>query len=94
LQGAQIPIGSRIVLFADTIDAMTTDRPYRKALTEAQVRSELVKFRGKQFDPEMCDKLLASPMFGLLFAPHQREVTPEHTAPVLGPRSVSAAARS
>jgi HD superfamily phosphohydrolase YqeK len=94
LQGEQIPLAARIVLFADTIDAMTTDRPYRKALSEAQVRSELVKFRGKQFDPEMCDKLLASPMFGLLFAPHQRETTPEHTAPVLGPRSERAVARS
>jgi hypothetical protein len=93
LQGEMIPQGARIVLFADTIDAMTTDRPYRKALSEAQVRAELVKFRGKQFDPAMCDKLLASPMFGLLFAPHQRETTPEHTAPVLGPRSERAAIR-
>jgi len=76
LAGEDIPIGSRIVLFADTIDAMTTDRPYRKALSEAQVRSELVKYRGKQFDPQMCDRLLASPMFGLLFAPNQREATP------------------
>ena len=94
LQGEQIPIGSRIVLFADTIDAMTTDRPYRKALTEAQVRSELVKFRGKQFDPNMCDKLLASPMFGLLFAPHQRESTPEHTQPVVGTGRARATATS
>ncbi len=83
LQGEQIPLGARIVLFADTIDAMTTDRPYRKALSESQVRSELVKFRGKQFDPEMCDKLLASPMFGLLFAPHQRETTPVHARPAV-----------
>lgn len=77
LLGDQIPLAARIVLFADTIDAMTTDRPYRKALSEPQVRSELIKFRGKQFDPEMCDKLLASPMFGLLFSPNQREKTPE-----------------
>ena len=82
LAGESIPVGARIVLFADTIDAMTTDRPYRKALTEAQVRSELVKYRGKQFDPEMCDKLLASPMFGLLFAPSQQRRTPERTEPV------------
>jgi hypothetical protein len=80
LAGDMIPLGARIVLFADTIDAMTTDRPYRKALTEQQVRSELVKFRGKQFDPEMCDRLLASPMFGLLFAPNQRLATPERVA--------------
>jgi hypothetical protein len=76
LAGEQIPLASRIVLFADTIDAMTTDRPYRKALGEAQVRSELTKYRAKQFDPYICDKLLSSPMFGLLFAPGQRVATP------------------
>lgn len=69
LAGEEIPLISRIVLFADTIDAMTTDRPYRKALGEAQVRAELLKFRGKQFDPGICDRLLESPMFGLLFSP-------------------------
>jgi putative nucleotidyltransferase with HDIG domain len=82
LSGEQIPIASRIVLFADTIDAMTTDRPYRKALGEAQVRAELIKYRGKQFDPFICDKLLASAMFGLLFAPGQRVPTPpSHAVP-------------
>jgi hypothetical protein len=93
LQGHAIPVAARIVLFADTIDAMTTDRPYRKALTEAQVRSELVKFRGKQFDPEMCDRLLGSPMFGLLFAPQQRSRTPERTKPVVTERTEGTAAR-
>jgi len=69
LAGEGIPLASRVILFADTIDAMTTDRPYRKALTETQVRAELLKFRGTQFDPNLCDQLLGSPMFGLLFAP-------------------------
>lgn len=76
LAGEEIPLAARVVLFADTIDAMTTDRPYRKALSEAQVRAELAKCRGKQFDPAICDKLLASPMFALLFAPNLREPTP------------------
>jgi HD-GYP domain-containing protein (c-di-GMP phosphodiesterase class II) len=61
LEGRDIPLGSRIIMFADTIDAMTTDRPYRKALGEAEVRSELRKFRGMQFDPNICDALVASP---------------------------------
>jgi signal transduction histidine kinase len=82
LAGEQIPLASRIVLFADTIDAMTTDRPYRKALGEAQVRAELIKYRGKQFDPVICDKLISSPMFGLLFAPGQRIPTPQGSANV------------
>jgi hypothetical protein len=67
LVGENIPIASRIIMFADTIDAMTTDRPYRAALTEAQVRSEFVKLRGRQFDPNICDKLLTSSVYPRLF---------------------------
>lgn len=67
LVGEKIPIASRIIMFADTIDAMTTDRPYRAALTEPQVRSEFVKLRGRQFDPDICDKLLVSPIYARLF---------------------------
>jgi HD-GYP domain-containing protein (c-di-GMP phosphodiesterase class II) len=76
LAGEEIPLESRIIMFADTIDAMTSDRPYRGALGEDAVRSELLKFRAKQFDPNICDRLLASPSFSLLFAPAQRELTP------------------
>lgn len=67
LVGENIPIASRIIMFADTIDAMTTDRPYRAALSEAQVRSEFVKLRGRQFDPNICDKLLTSSIYPRLF---------------------------
>jgi HD-GYP domain-containing protein (c-di-GMP phosphodiesterase class II) len=67
LFGDTIPLGSRIVMFADTIDAMTTDRPYRAALGETAVRRELEKFRGKQFDPKIYDTLVASPLFSVLF---------------------------
>jgi len=67
LVGERIPIASRIIMFADTIDAMTTDRPYRSALTETEVRSEFVRLRGRQFDPAICDKLLASPIYSKLF---------------------------
>lgn len=67
LVGDSIPLASRIIMFADTIDAMTTDRPYRAALSEAQVRSEFVKLRGRQFDPGICDKLLTSAIYLKLF---------------------------
>ncbi|MEO8909996.1 MAG: HD-GYP domain-containing protein [Gemmatimonadaceae bacterium] len=67
LFGAAIPLGSRIIMFADTIDAMTTDRPYRAALDERSVRKELEKYRGKQFDPKIYDALVASPRFSLIF---------------------------
>lgn len=69
LAGREIPLGSRIIMFADTIDAMTTDRPYRKAMTEVEVREELQKFKGKQFDPFICDALLDSPHYHQIFAP-------------------------
>ena len=92
LSGDEIPLASRVVLFADTIDAMTSDRPYRKALGEADVRVELLKYRGTQFDPDICDKLLASPMFGLLFAPSAHEPSPLDTARVLRHRRTPATA--
>lgn len=70
LSGTDIPLGSRIIMFADTIDAMTSDRPYRKALTEVEVRSELAKFRGTQFDPNICDVLVVSSELSRIFDKH------------------------
>ena len=67
LKGDGIPMGSRIIMFADTIDAMTTDRPYRAALDATAVRKELLRFRGTQFDPIICDALLRSAEYGKLF---------------------------
>lgn len=58
LAGRAIPIGSRIIMIADTIDAMTTDRPYRKALSFERVVQELRKFAGRQFDPELVEVVL------------------------------------
>jgi HD-GYP domain-containing protein (c-di-GMP phosphodiesterase class II) len=40
-------------MLADTMDAMTTDRPYRKALTYERVIEELRKYSGRQFDPAL-----------------------------------------
>src|SRR5689334_22101733 len=68
LKADAIPLGSRIIMFADTIDAMTTDRPYRAALDAQAVRKELLRFRGTQFDPAICDALLRSPEYVKLFA--------------------------
>jgi hypothetical protein len=69
LKADSIPLGSRIIMFADTIDAMTTDRPYRAALDATSVRKELLRFRGTQFDPQICDALLRSAEYSKLFAP-------------------------
>jgi putative nucleotidyltransferase with HDIG domain len=65
--GEAIPLASRIIMFADTIDAMTTDRPYRRGLGPDEVRAELVRMRGKQFDPNICDVLVHSPLFDEIF---------------------------
>jgi hypothetical protein len=58
--GKNIPLGARIILVADTIDAMTTDRPYRKRLPLDVVFAELQKCKGTQFDPELVDVVIAS----------------------------------
>jgi hypothetical protein len=67
LREYDIPLGSRIIMVADTIDAMTTDRPYRKALTKDVVTAELEKMKGRQFDPRIVDVLLASPLYHTMF---------------------------
>jgi len=57
-KGREIEIGARIMAVADTFDAMTTDRPYRKALTLAVASQELGKNKETQFDPEAVDCFL------------------------------------
>ena len=53
LAGEQIPLHARIVTVADSFDAMTTDRPYRKALTIAEAVRRLEESSGIQFDPRI-----------------------------------------
>jgi diguanylate cyclase (GGDEF)-like protein/putative nucleotidyltransferase with HDIG domain len=59
LAGAEIPFGSRIVLVADAFDAMTTDRPYRRALSVEAALGELRDQAGRQFDPLVVSALEA-----------------------------------
>ncbi len=56
----RIPLGARIIMIADTIDAMTTDRPYRKALGFEVVVAELQKHKGTQFDPRLVETTINS----------------------------------
>lgn len=60
ISGSAIPLGSRIILISDTIDAMTTDRPYRKRLSLEIVIAELQKCKGTQFDPDLVDMVISS----------------------------------
>jgi len=55
LMGDEIPRLARILHVADAFEAMTADRPYRKALSTEQALAELRKFAGVQFDPEVVD---------------------------------------
>ena len=89
LAGDEIPLGARIIMFADTIDAMTTDRPYRRAMAPEQVRDEFIKQRGRQFDPEICDRLLASPQFALLFVDPSKQGTPPFFPKLERPRKLA-----
>jgi putative nucleotidyltransferase with HDIG domain len=72
LKGEDIPLASRVIMLADTFDAMTTNRPYRGPLGEEDVRAELIRCRGRQFDPEITDRLLASDFWRTLFPPVDR----------------------
>jgi HD-GYP domain-containing protein (c-di-GMP phosphodiesterase class II) len=60
LAGDEIPLGARIITLADTIDAMTTVRPYRPPRSMDEVRAELERVSGTQFDPRICAKVLLS----------------------------------
>ena len=58
LSGSEIPIGSRIILACDAYHAMTSDRPYRKAMGHAEAVRELAASAGTQFDPEVTEQLI------------------------------------
>jgi putative nucleotidyltransferase with HDIG domain len=61
LKGDQIPLGARIFSVADTLDAITSNRPYRAAQTPAAAREEIHKFSGRQFDPDVVKTFLSMP---------------------------------
>jgi putative nucleotidyltransferase with HDIG domain len=61
LKGEQIPLGARIFAVADALDAMISDRPYRKALLITHARDEIERCSGTQFDPAVVTVFLAMP---------------------------------
>jgi len=58
LKGDAIPLGARIIGIADAFEAMTSDRPYRKALTVAAAADELQRCSGTQFDAFLVDEFI------------------------------------
>jgi putative nucleotidyltransferase with HDIG domain len=61
LKGKDIPLGARIFAVADTLDAITSDRPYRSRQSDAAARKEIEDWSGRQFDPEVVQVFLAMP---------------------------------
>lgn len=61
LIGEEIPLGARIFAVADTLDAMTSDRPYRRALPFSAAREEIIRESGRQFDPAVVAAFLSIP---------------------------------
>jgi HD-GYP domain-containing protein (c-di-GMP phosphodiesterase class II) len=62
LQGEDIPMGSRIFAVADTVDAMTSERPYRNALSFEDASEELKKYSGIQFDKQVVEAFHSVPL--------------------------------
>jgi HD-GYP domain-containing protein (c-di-GMP phosphodiesterase class II) len=58
LKGEEIPLGSRIIAVAESFDALTTNRPYRNALSREAALDELMRCSGTQFDPEVVNAFL------------------------------------
>ena len=61
LKREEIPLGARIFAVADALDAMISDRPYRKALSMSHARAEIQRCCGTQFDPQVVEIFLAMP---------------------------------
>jgi putative nucleotidyltransferase with HDIG domain len=77
LSGTAIPFPSRIILVADTVEAMTSDRPYRRGLQLDAVIDELHRFSGSQFDPvvvDACISLLESEREAFLERSHKFDI--------------------
>ncbi|MGO9127279.1 MAG: HD domain-containing phosphohydrolase [Terriglobales bacterium] len=61
LKGEEIPLGSRIFSVADTLDAITSDRPYRAAQSVSAARAEIERWSARQFDPKVVKVFLSMP---------------------------------
>jgi HD-GYP domain-containing protein (c-di-GMP phosphodiesterase class II) len=81
LTAHEVPLGARIIAAVDAYDAMTTDRPYRRALSPAFAAGELRRHRGRQWDAVVVDALLAVLQDrGLITQPPPVEASPSHSS--------------
>jgi putative nucleotidyltransferase with HDIG domain len=89
LKSEEIPLGARIFVLADTFDAMTSDRPYRRALSPEVSREEIIRCSGTQFDPRCVQAFLLAwdRVLEIRLADHDEE-TEHHAA--AAPRQAAA----
>jgi diguanylate cyclase (GGDEF)-like protein len=80
LRDEQIPVASRIVFACDAWHAMTSDRPYRRAMPLADARAELTDNAGTQFDPDVVEALLAALSDRVLDHAEPLDLDPDHVA--------------
>jgi putative nucleotidyltransferase with HDIG domain len=80
LAGNQISIEARIISVADAIEAMSSDRPYRKSLNQEQVLEQLIKYSGSQFDPIVVEAAKKT----LMPEPVKEQAPSTHTNPQFG----------
>lgn len=73
LKGEEIDITARIIAVADSFDAMTSNRPYRKGLSLDDAFEELRKYSGTQFDPGIVDAFFASDVMEAFFTANSRQ---------------------
>jgi putative nucleotidyltransferase with HDIG domain len=92
LKGDQIPLGARIFSVADTLDAIMSDRPYRKAQSLEAARKEILDWSGKQFDPEVVKVFTAIPEH--IWQELRREIDSRSRAIPGAPQSTGAKASS
>jgi putative nucleotidyltransferase with HDIG domain len=81
--GTDIPLAARIIMLCDSIDAMLSDRPYRRALTVEHVRGELLRCSGSQFDPNIVRVILQKNTLeraAKLVGPPRMSITPMSAA--------------
>lgn len=73
IKGEDIPLIARIIAVSDTFDAMTSDRPYRNGLSDEVALSELLKFSGTQFDPDIVKAFIEAHKDGKIISFHMKD---------------------
>ncbi len=80
LRGEEIPLEARIISVADTFDALTSKRPYRREMTVAEARAELLRVSGTQLDPKLVELIVKLIDNGTLVASHGHDEEHHHGA--------------